>query len=59
MPPSGDFCQLHGLLPAIKTNLAVTLLVTMLDSWCFNAKYANYLHDCYDQFLWSLSFLLK
>ena len=39
--------------------LAVTLSVTMLDSWCFNAKYANYLHGCYDQFLWSLSFLLK
>ena len=31
----------------------------MLDGWCFNAKYADYLHDCYDQFLWSLSFLLN
>ena len=34
--------------------LVVTLSVMMLDGWCFNAKYANYLHDCYDQFLWSL-----
>ena len=39
--------------------LVVTLSVTMLDGWCFNAKYANYLRDHYDQFLWSLSFLLK
>ena len=31
----------------------------MLDGWCFNAKYANYLRDCYDQFLWSLSLLLN
>ena len=36
--------------------LVVTLSVTMLDS--FNAKYANYLRGCYDQFPWSLSFLL-
>ena len=39
--------------------LVVTLSVTMLDGWCFNAKYANYLRDCYDQFLWSLSLLLN
>ena len=39
--------------------LVVTLSVTMLDGWCFNAKYADYLRDCYDQFLWSLSFLLN
>ena len=39
--------------------LVVTLSVMMLDSCCFNAKYANYLHDCYDQFSWSLPFLLK
>ena len=37
--------------------LVVTLSVTMLDS--FNAKYANYLRGCYDQFSWSLSFLLN
>ena len=40
-------------------SLVVTLSVMMLDSWYFNAKYANYLRDCYDQFLWSLSFSLK
>ena len=25
----------------------------------FNAKYANYLRDCYNQFPWSLLFLLN
>ena len=39
--------------------LVVMLSVTMLDSCCFNAKYATYLRDCYDQFPWSLSFLLN
>ena len=39
--------------------LVVTLLVKMLDGWCFNAKYANYFRDCYDQFLWSLLLLLN
>ena len=34
--------------------LVVTLSVMMLDSCCFNAKYANCLRDCYDQFPWSL-----
>ena len=39
--------------------LVVALSVTMLDGCCFNAKYTNYLRDCYDQFLWSavLSYL--
>ena len=37
--------------------LVITLSVTMLDS--FNAKYAIYLRDCYDQFPWLLSFLLN
>ena len=31
----------------------------MLDSCCFNAKYATYLCDYYDKFPWSLSFLLN
>ena len=39
--------------------LVVTLSVMMLDNCCFNAKYATYLRDCYDQFPWSLSFLLN
>ena len=39
--------------------LVVTLSVMMLDGWCFNAKYAKYLHDCYDQFLQSLSLLFN
>ena len=37
--------------------LVVTLSVMLLDAWCFTAKYANYLRDCYDQFLWLLSLL--
>ena len=39
--------------------LVVTLSVMLLDCWYFNAKYANYLHDCYNQFLWSLLFSLN
>ena len=39
--------------------LVVTLSVAMLDGWCFNAKYADYLRNCYNQFLWSLLFLLN
>ena len=39
--------------------LVVRLLVTVLDGLCFNAKYTNYLRDCYDQFLWLLSLLLN
>ena len=34
--------------------LVVMLSVTLLDSWYFDAKYADYLRDCYNQFLWSL-----
>ena len=39
--------------------LVVTLSVTLLDFWYFNAKYANYLRDCYNQFPWSLLFPLN
>ena len=39
--------------------LVVTLSVMLLDSWYFDAKYANYLRNCYNQFLWSLPFLLN
>ena len=39
--------------------LVVTLSVMMLDNCCFNAKCATYLRYCYDQFPWSLSFLLN
>ena len=39
--------------------LVVTLPVMLLDCWYFNAQYANYLRDCYNQFLWSLLFSLN
>ena len=39
--------------------LVVTLSVMMLDNCCFNAKCATYLRYCYDQFPWSLLFLLN
>ena len=39
--------------------LVVTLSVMLLDCWYFNAKYADYLRDCYNQFLWLLLFSLN
>ena len=39
--------------------LVITLSVMLLDYWYFNAKYANYLCGCYNQFPWSLLFLLN
>ena len=39
--------------------LVITLSVMLLDCWYLNAKYADYLRDCYNQFLWLLLFSLN
>ena len=61
-----DFVDFHsffiryGNLRSLRLVYLVAMLsVMLLDCWYFNAKYANYLRDCYNQFLWSLLFSLN
>ena len=55
-----SFFVRRGILRSLRlVCLVVTLSVMLLNCWYFNAKYANYLRDCYNQFLWSLLFSLN
>ena len=55
-----SFFVRRGILRMLRlVCLVVTLSVMLLNCWYFNAKYANYLCNCYNQFLWSLLFLLN